>query len=1233
MTLFDLLYLDDIVIGNGLCRKEERANGSWRVWFPEDRSPQHMYRQGKDFDTEEGADDAIANILKRWPIKQVNRLFFIHLLEETSNYFYFPISLENRRAVRAADHLDPYDAEDMKIRKKCGNTKPYNQATQSIITNGPEVLCNENNYTRSDDILFHNKVCIAGISSIHGQSWQNRAVLQKLEPCAQMIFHNKIEVGPFAKKFNLKQHVVAVDTSKIASQKPTLKPEQKRAAARFAEAETRGALLYWAPGMGKTIGSWACIIEYIRVYVNAEGREPNEEDNYAFGVYFLTTANNLAKTKFVAELESWKEVLKMTNWKCVSEWYTESGKPRHAEMIWTFDISFELNKKPIKLYVVTSTYIKFARAVNTNFHNKNNKFRDAFQRPRLYPRVNVLDEIHEMRKTEAKEYKESDEVKSGWIPEGKTSKHTKVIWEAIKGKSFYFPGCSSGDNRNLLLTATPVGNELNHLKNIYECSAYSTQTFDFEKEKDWNLSDGVKPQDVDSAAAAAALTEEVSLVIKKIKEFETTYNFFRSVLSSDAENMPYQDFSCSHVFCLPGATALSTGRVAWGYEENSGTPASVKGLEAYNAQLNGLTFVESIRDPPRQDPETDHEMTREVIGENLLRLEKFEPTAIAEGGDADADADKDDTTVDESVTNPRRPKPGEAKLRHVETGVYYIDYGGRTIVIPYEAPKLNKTDFTADDLVNRIYDYLFLNGEEIYTNRALTRNFEKNKLETQAAASQTNLNAAIYKFARAETPMLVTKKLFQDDAATHLMERDKEKNRRGNYFGNDGINAGGGNDEDDEDDEDYEYDEDDDIEDDANTPADDANTPADEPKQRSLESKNETSRDIKTVIRQKMERLIIVANEAKTKQLEASEIHDNYEILRDVQHMNKEALRPMLKAYSPKYERLLNFLENMAEITSTLRSPVLLFFSRVGHGGGGKKYKYDMGSCHGFEQYVTLRNQEPVAKYHVCHLDKPFVKETYKEIRDILQTYFNLHGEGYQTKENIGENTDENMRQRIRSIIFKHIGARPECAVDPNVHIIFSVSGGKTYADYATCVFDPIYGVYNHPLNRFGDIVRVIAGANLLAQSNDFRNTRYMFSMDNETDLVKLLQQFGRISRSSPKDAFPFYEYGFHKEHFLSADTKPVVHYVSFHDPQLIRANKTRTYTCIERQQLNRWQNLKKRERKYNEVNSQLLKNIPTAEEMFNDGERFTAENWKKWDVSTDSESTDLELFKYLFIL
>ena len=60
---------------------------------------------------------------------------------------------------------------------------------------------------------------------------------------------------------------------------------------------------------------------------------------------------------------------------------------------------------------------------------------------------------------------------------------------------------------------------------------------------------------------------------------------------------------------------------------------------------------------------------------------------------------------------------------------------------------------------------------------------------------------------------------------------------------------------------------------------------------------------------------------------------------------------------------------------------------------------------------------------------------------------------------------------------------------------------------------------------------------------------------------------------------------------------------------------------------------MKKREKKYNEVNSQLLKNIPTAEEMFNDGERFTAENWKKWDVSTDSESTDLELFKYLFIL
>ena len=97
MTPFDLLYLDDIVNGNGLCVKKKQ-NGSWYVWFPINE-----YRQGFRVDTETAADEQIALILKRWPIKQVNQRFFVHLLKEEDNYYYFPILPNNKQAAAAGE--------------------------------------------------------------------------------------------------------------------------------------------------------------------------------------------------------------------------------------------------------------------------------------------------------------------------------------------------------------------------------------------------------------------------------------------------------------------------------------------------------------------------------------------------------------------------------------------------------------------------------------------------------------------------------------------------------------------------------------------------------------------------------------------------------------------------------------------------------------------------------------------------------------------------------------------------------------------------------------------------------------------------------------------------------------------------------------------------------------------------------------------------------------------------
>ena len=119
-------------------------------------------------------------------------------------------------------------------------------------------------------------------------------------------------------------------------------------------------------------------------------------------------------------------------------------------------------------------------------------------------------------------------------------------------------------------------------------------------------------------------------------------------------------------------------------------------------------------------------------------------------------------------------------------------------------------------------------------------------------------------------------------------------------------------------------------------------------------------------------------------------------------------------------------------------------------------------------------------------------------------------------------------------------------------HVVISVTGdqGENAREWASYLLDESTGAYNHPVNRFGEIVRVMAGADKIGESNDFRSTRHMFFMNPETDVVKLLQKFGRICRSSDPTKYPYYRYGFHRDHLGDGgDEVPIVHYVTLSLP------------------------------------------------------------------------------------
>ncbi|MFB1020931.1 MAG: hypothetical protein QMC37_11925, partial [Flavobacteriales bacterium] len=185
-------------------------------------------------------------------------------------------------------------------------------------------------------------------------------------------------------------------------------------------------------------------------------------------------------------------------------------------------------------------------------------------------------------------------------------------------------------------------------------------------------------------------------------------------------------------------------------------------------------------------------------------------------------------------------------------------------------------------------------------------------------------------------------------------------------------------------------------------------------------------------------------------------------------------------------------------------------------------------------EFYSVRADRPNPQFDEQKLKKSIVKAVREKLWDKL--------------EKMGMSEDEEKAAK------KHFTDHPELN-----HVVCTVTGkdGENSREWASYLLDERCGAYNHPANRFGEIIRVIAGADKIGESNDFRNTRHMFFTSPETDVVKLLQKFGRIARSSDPEHYPHYRYGFQKDHleYFGDDDNvkygvPIVHYVTLARPE-----------------------------------------------------------------------------------
>ena len=1152
--------------------------------------------------TVEGLKRELTEFMSGWKLKEVkvSRSSYAVIEKCVNDLAYqFVLNKKTMDALRESKWVRAINVSELKDFKLGEGMN----ATKLNIYNGTQLYTPE---VRGDLVRLNNANVLSDVTSDGARLWTS---LELMKSCPadrrKQLFKSYSAVNSHTTDkhtilYNFCVHgdIVQVDDS-INDETPGrgLKPEQIKAAEDFALEDTKCSLLYWSPGVGKTLGAWAAIIKAASV-------KKADNSSKTTGVTFLSSGHNLPKFKFVKELldnyqmlglkkvTSVKKDLKTTSAKAkaAAKAAAEAAKAEEKEekerpspgytVGWYWDISLEKNNgETLKVTVVASTYYAFSRGISTYMFEKTegnpspHTFleEDAvlFVSPKLCDLVlNVCDEAHILRTTSVEDMKAGKRVpvtvdenttseerliitqiknqgitepypfhRWAWPPD--SVEYSKIPWEGLRvaDNAYVETESNQREQKTLLLTATPFGNEPPHLYHLLSCGLYAANAEDVPGLFDVSKSPGKNKKVVDE-------------FFEKVKQLVDKPTVKISSATIDPRTAPRQDFGCCHFFLGEGGNIIAPGGST---NRNGGVPwLKDKLLES---------TILNIR--------TSREKT---IGDNLPREMYL----------------RKEVKTTRSLTVGLSPA-AETELRNTILG----SKESETHVVTYSSDSgEDKTVIVNGPLsMNTVNTHLNLARESIELFRVKSINIE----------NQTLINRVHNLFATSEDVGVV---YTHHEGVVSQVELSVEPKLR----------------------------------------------------QEQLMKLNEvykspgSTRDVSR-------------SNADVETLDSKHLMSDewIEVYKDGKNpiQKRSHLREHLRAYSPRYELLFRMLETQETRRIT---PIVLFFSLV----SGHSLEY----LEGFEWYLNMRNRhwnndyyggedgEDALKAHNYWVLKFTDGDSTKDFK--LREGMNAKALRAREDDNIlGLNIAECLEfysaradrknpqfdePKLKKSIVKAVreklwdklanmgmsedekkAAKTHFTDHPELnHVVCTVTGkdGENAREWASYLLNERCGAYNHPANRFGEIIRVIAGADKIGESNDFRNTRHMFFTSPETDVVKLLQKFGRIARSSDPKHYPHYRYGFHKDHleYFGDDGNmkygvPIVHYVTLARPEEVGEA---------------FNNIKKKMLFYNEY-GRLLSRDKSDEGLVVHESRVKPE----WDAAikvlqgVDSSSTRIRKFKF----
>jgi hypothetical protein len=1227
------------------CAWFDTASGSWKLRVP-GTDPAGGWAESPATSLE-NLRRMIDNFRKEWPLVEVkaqNATYVAHQgTDDDGQVLQCPL---NEKTLEALKNGTPVRLVDVKFwKEKLKNMRTDRESNiMNDIWKGTILYTPE---TRGDFVRLYNAKNLASPTS---DSTRLMECVELMRLCPEDV--RKSLFTSFSGKhipyitdkhiilYNFCTKGIRVSEAEVSPKAPKrltnngLKPEQMKAAKDFADRSTVCSLLYWSPGVGKTLGAWAAIVEAAKAGDYAD-----------VGVTFLSSGPNLPREKFIAELKDNVEKLgvsfvdqkKKTGEVTTIELNNTSKYP--VGWYWTFSLNLDNSSdKPrsATFHVVACTYFGFSRgAATVLFEGKSTGFvegaKELFSMPKQCDLIlNVCDEAHVLRDTsvgdlenaktqratigqeiteEAVKNLNIDEKKlmryHAWAWPPKNTRWTKIPWEGLRTvNNAYFPSFENTKrsvHKTLILTATPFGNIPSHLENLLTCGLYSanaeiiktstkevSESHDEEGENDLKMFVG----------AGGGKSFSVELIESLLYPVDSTPRMRVSVATIDPNTAPRQDFGCCHFFSGEGGTVIAPGGTK---SRKGGLPWSQEGL--LDAVVLGIrTNSEGVEEGDKLLYERTTK-TRSGIGNvvetvsNVVKREKQKPdheyclyTVVFQDGSKISlreGLDKLNSDRYSSVEKIIRVSPGTLirKIDRLYTRRRDTDGEGEEPDADDGEPDAAGEEPDAEDgepdaegeEPDAEDGEPDAEGEEPdgEVDKRNIRDDEKKVAEGEVAKEeQTEAKYNFVPFDEDIGDSTNQQSRYEDVGVFYWHNVDKPQ---GLILSTD-INF-----KDDGEEADYPL------------------MDADDPSMKVDKQDKKITRNLQLM---KLRELYVrggTRSSGRNTFQQASDIDLNGKDWYEKYMSGKTTgagnhIREHLRAYSPRYELLFHALES-GDVKE--RTPVVVFFGRVSgfslESLGGFRWYADMRNRHRHEDFeVEERRQHKYWFVKFTSKDKttPFVydekrmksevdaaKEKYNTDKDApledigtvaacLMFYKEVFEE--ENMNDASNDADEaslksSVLTRVREIMWDKCVDKTGIESDDTMmryafinepdkhHVVCAVTGEDTNArDWASYLLDENTGAYNHPVNRFGEIVRVMAGADKIGESNDFRSTRHMFFTNPDTDVVKLLQKFGRICRSSDPERYPHYEYGFHRDHLFDDDgvkKVPVVHYVTLARP------------------------------------------------------------------------------------